>query len=107
MKSKRLCLQSKHSEDSLAQKDVEIQKWKFDYDDFKKETIPLHVHHRALKSVREQACQVLLDSKGREERLRKKKKELTDKLEGQKKSIEELKEDKAQMLTITQELLAC
>ena len=69
--------------------------------------IPLHVHHWALRSVREQACQVLLDSEGREERLRKKKKELTKQLEGQKKSIEKLKEDKARTPTITQELLAC
>lgn len=65
------------------------------------------MHHRELKSVREQACQVLLDSEGREERLIKMKKELTKQLEGQKKSIEEFKEDKAWMLTITQELLAC
>ena len=56
MKSKRLCLQSKHLEDSLAKKDVEIHKWKFYYDTLKKETIPLHVHHQALKSVKEQAC---------------------------------------------------
>lgn len=95
MKSKRLCLQSKHSEDSLPQKDAEIKKRKYDYDTLKQETIPLHVHHRALKSVREQACKVLLDSEGREERLKKKKKELIEKLEGQKKSIKELKEDKA------------
>ena len=64
--------------------------------------IPLHVHHQALKSVRERDCQVILDSEGREERLRKKKKELIEQLEGQKKSIEELKEDKSQMLIITQ-----
>ena len=78
MKSKRLCLQSKHLEDSLAKKDAEIQKWNSDYDTLKRETIPLHVHHRALKSVIEQACQVLLDSKGKEERLRNKKKEVIE-----------------------------
>ena len=49
----------------------------------------------------------MLDSEGREEKLRKRKKELTEKLEGPKKSIEELKEDKAWILTITQEFLAC
>lgn len=86
---------------------MEIQTWKSDYDALKKEMIPLHVHHRALKSVKEKAFQGLLDSEGREERLRKKKKELTKKLEGHKKSIEELKEEKDQMLTITQEFLAC
>ena len=67
----------------------------------------MHVHHWALKLVREKGCQVLLDFEGREERLRKKEKQLIERLEGQKKSIEELKEDKAQMLTITQELVAC
>ena len=73
----------------------------------KQETVPLHMHHRALKSVREQACQILMDSEGREEKLRKKQKELMEQLKEKKKSIEGLKEEKSQMLTITQELLAC
>ena len=71
-KSERLHLRSKQSEEGLAQKDVELQKWKSDYAALKQETIPLHMHHQTLKSIREQACQILLDSKGRIERLRKK-----------------------------------
>ena len=73
---------------------MELQKWKSDYAPLKQETIPLHMHHRALKLVREKACQILLDSEGREEKLRKKQKELTKQLEENKKSIEGIKEDK-------------
>ena len=68
--SEKLCLRSEQSEEGLAQKDKELQKWKSNYAALKQEMIPLHMHHQTLKLVREQDCQILSDSEGRIERLR-------------------------------------
>ena len=52
-KYEKLHLWSKKSEEGLAQKDKELQKWKSDYAALKQETIPLHMYHQTLKFVRE------------------------------------------------------
>ena len=52
-KFEKLRLRCKQSEEGLAQKEEELQKWNFDYAAFKQETIPLDMHHQTLKSFRE------------------------------------------------------